>query len=249
MVGCSVGMAPNLQFRVTKPGSHTTSRNEARERLNDAIKAYEQAEGSLSITQAARLYVVSKATLYRRINGRRDQVSYGISKRRLTPEEEESIKSWVLEIQSQGFPPRVAQLREMAEELLKAKGDYKELGKNWVSGFLNCHPTLQAKYSRTLDQDRFLAQNRDIIQDWFNLYQSIKAEYGILDEDTFNMDENGYMMGIAGSSKVVFSKYQKKAFMNPVGNREWASVIKAIGTTGQRLSLFVILKGKKWKDD
>ena len=108
----------------------------------------------------------------------------------------------------------------MAVELLQAKGDHKELGKNWVSGYLSRHPTLQAKYSRTLDQDRFLAQNQDIIQDWFNLYRSIKAEHGILDEDTYNMDENGYIMGIAGSSKVVFSKYQKHAFINQLGNQE-----------------------------
>ena len=92
-------------------------------------------------------------------------------------------------------------------ELLQAKGDYRELGKNWVSAFLNCHSTLQAKYRRTLDQDQFLAQNRDIIQDWFELYKSIKVEFGILDKDTYNMNENEYMMGIAGSSKVVFSKY------------------------------------------
>ncbi len=91
-------MAPNLQFRVTKPESRITSKEEARERLNDAIKAYEQAEGSLSIMQARRLYVVSKATLYRRIYGRSDQLSYEISKRRLTLEEEESMKIWLLEI-------------------------------------------------------------------------------------------------------------------------------------------------------
>ena len=65
-------MAPNRQFRVTKPGSRTTSKDETRERLNHAIQVYEQAEGSLSITQAAKLCAVSKATLYRRINGRRD---------------------------------------------------------------------------------------------------------------------------------------------------------------------------------
>ncbi len=80
--------------------------------------------------QAAKLCAVSKATLYRRINGCCDQVLYGISQRKLTTEEEESIKSWVLEIQSWGFPPRVDQLQEMAEQLLRAKGDYKELGKN-----------------------------------------------------------------------------------------------------------------------
>ncbi len=157
-------MAPNLQFRVTKPVSRITSKDEARKRLNDAFKAYKNAEGSLSITQAVYVYAVSKATLYRRINGRRDQVSYGISKQRLTPEEEESIKNWVLKIQSWGFSPRVAQLREMAVELLQAKSDHKEVGTNSVSGYPNRHPTLQAKYSRTLDPDRFLAQNQDVIQ-------------------------------------------------------------------------------------
>ncbi len=63
------------------------------------------------------------------------------------------------------------------------------------------------------------------------------------------MDENRYLMGIAGSSKVVFSKYQKQAFINQARNREWASFIEPIGTTSQRLPLFVILKGKNWKED
>ena len=35
----------------------------------------------------------------------------------------------------------------------------------------------------------------------------IKAKHGILDGDIYNIDENGYMMGIGRSSKVVFSKY------------------------------------------
>ena len=135
----------------------------------------------------------------------------------------------------------------MAKQLLRAKSDYKELEKNWVSGFFGRHLTLQAKYSRILDQDRFLAQNRDIIQDWFNLYRSIKAEYGIFDEDTYNMDKNGYMMGITESSKVVFSKYQKQAFMNQARNRKWASFIEAISTNDRQLPLFVILNCKKWK--
>lgn len=59
-----------------------------------------------------------------------DQAIYGVTKQILTPEEEESIENWVLEIQLWGFPPRIAQLQEMAKELLQAKGDYKELGIN-----------------------------------------------------------------------------------------------------------------------
>ena len=121
----------------------------------------------------------------------------------------------------------------MVTELLQAKADYWELGKNWVLAFFNHHLILQAKYSRTLDQNRFLAQNRDIIQDWFELYKFIKAKYSIFDENIYNMDENGYMMGIAGSSKVVFSKYQKQEFVNQAGNQEWVSLIEAIGTIAQ----------------
>ncbi len=63
------------------------------------------------------------------------------------------------------------------------------------------------------------------------------------------MDENGYMMGIARNSKMVFSKYQKQAFMNQAKNWKWASLIEAINTSSLRLLLFVILKDKKWKDD
>ena len=135
---------------------------------------------------------------------------YITSKQRLTPEEEESLQSWVLQVQSWGFPPRIAQLREMAEELLRAKQDFKELGKNWSEEFLGRHPVLQSKYSRTLDQERFLAQNRNSIREWFDLDLFIKAQHDILHEDTYNMDENGYMMGIAGNSKEVVSKYQKR---------------------------------------
>ena len=156
-------MAHSQQFRVVKSGLQTTSKEENRERWKDAVKAYEEAERSLSISQAAKLYVVSKTTLYHRLQGRRDQLSYAVSKQRLTPEEEESIQIWVLEIQSWGLPPRIIQLREMTEGLLQAKSDYKELGTNWTLRFLERHPMLQSKYSRTLDQERFLAQNRDSI--------------------------------------------------------------------------------------
>ena len=59
------------------------------------------------------------------------------------------------------------------------------------------------------------------------------------------MDENGYMIGIAGSFKVVFSKYQKQVSIKQGGNRKGASLIEAICILDRRLSLFVIFKDKK----
>ena len=60
-----------------------------------------------------------------------------------------------------------------------------------------------------LDQEQFLTQNQILIQEWFDLYQYIKAQHSILDKDIYNMNENSYMIGIAGSFKLIFSKSQK----------------------------------------
>ena len=91
-------MAHPQQFHITKSGWHTYSKDEVRERLKEYVQVYEEAEGSLSILEAARLYAVSKTTLYHRIKARQDQLSYTVSKQRLTPEEEESVLNWLLEI-------------------------------------------------------------------------------------------------------------------------------------------------------
>ena len=95
----------------------------------------------------------------------------------------------------------------MADSLLQVKQDFKKFDQNWSEKLLSRHSLLKSKYSYPLDQKRFLAQNQDLIKGWFDLYLSIKAQYGILDKDTYNIDENSYMIGIAENSKVVFSKY------------------------------------------
>ena len=111
-------MALFQQLWVTKLRLHTTLKDEARQRLQQAVQAYEEAKGVLSITQAAWLHAVSKTTIYNRINGRRNQVLYITSKQQLMLKEKESLQDLVLHLQFWGFPPRIAQLREMAEDLL-----------------------------------------------------------------------------------------------------------------------------------
>lgn len=60
--------ASNMPFRFPKSGSFTTSRDEVRDGLKETVKA----EKSISISQAAKLFVVSKKTSYNRIYGYRD---------------------------------------------------------------------------------------------------------------------------------------------------------------------------------
>jgi len=58
----------------------------------------------------------------------------------------------------------------MARELLKAKDAKAELGINWTDAFLLQYLDLKSKYIRSLDKNRYSAQDPIIIEDWFNLF-------------------------------------------------------------------------------
>ena len=135
----------------------------------------------------------------------------------------------------------------MANKLLYTRGVTINVGINWFPAFFGCHPGLKSKYSRTLDQERYLAEDPHVIQKWFTLYASVKAQYSILDEDTYNMDEKRFLIGVAESTKVVFSKHEKQAFVKQCGNRDWASLIEAVGNR-RRLPMWCIFKEKKYMD-
>ena len=232
------------------PSSHPTSAYQ--QRLQSAFLAWKQTDKTLSITKAAALYGVSKSTLHARIQGRQPRFSSDQVRQLLTPEEDDALKDCVLQLYAWGWPAKVAQLRQMAIELLRARGNHTALGVNWQQHFLHRHPDLQAKYSRTLDQERLFAENEEIFKHLSELFLSVKQKHGILDEDIYNMDEKGFMMGVAASAKVVIPKHEKQAFSAQSGNREWVSLIEAISATGRSLPLFVIFKGvnklKAWFD-
>jgi len=58
-----------------------------------------------------------------------------------------------------------------------------------------------------------MAQNHNILADWFNLFQSLKKEHEIEIEDIYNMNEKGFMQGVVAKLRVMISKYEKKAHM------------------------------------
>lgn len=80
MISSSFNIASNIQFCITKLKSYLISKKEAKKRLNNTIKAYNLAKKLLLITQTARLYIISKTTLYCSLNSPHDQALYEILK-------------------------------------------------------------------------------------------------------------------------------------------------------------------------
>ena len=127
---------------------------------------------------------------------------------RLTPEEEEAIVKYILQLQAWGWPARVEQVRSMATELLLHKEDSEPIGINWPQKLLSRHPEIRTAYIPPLDKERAFAQDPEILDAWFELFDNLKKKYGVELEDIWNMDEKGFMQGVIAKLKAMIAKYE-----------------------------------------
>jgi hypothetical protein len=106
-------------------------------------------------------------------------------------------------------------------------------------------PELKVKFNRKYDYKRALCEDSEVVEGWFRLVVNIKAKYGIQDEDIYNFDETGFMMGQISTRAVVTGSERRgrpKAVQQ--GNREWTTVIQGINATGWAIPPFIIFQGK-----
>jgi hypothetical protein len=73
----------------------------------------------------------------------------------------------------------------------------------------------------------------------------MKAKYGILDDDTYNFDETGFMMGMISTGAVVTASERRgRPKSVQQGNRKWTTVIQGINAMGWSIPPFIIFQGK-----
>jgi DDE superfamily endonuclease len=133
----------------------------------------------------------------------------------------------------------------MATDLLIEKGGTEHLGVNWHLHFLNRHPDLKSKFVPPLDRNRCQAQDHEIFEHWFKLFLDQKARFEVLDNDIWNIDEKGVMMGVSGKTRVIIPKSSKNPHTTHPGNREWVTSTECISMAGKKLGSWTIFKGKK----
>ncbi|KAK8092163.1 uncharacterized protein PG998_015176 [Apiospora kogelbergensis] len=129
--------------------------------------------------------------------------------------------------------------------LLTASRGGERVGKHWVRRFIDRNRDLKPRMNRRYDYQRALCEDPDVISGWFGLVANIKAKYGIVDEDMYNFDETGFMMGMIGSTLVVTraDRHGKAKSVQP-GNREWSTAIECINSQGWCIPPFLIVRGQ-----
>ena len=205
-----------------------------------ALKALENDE-NLSLRAAAKIYNVHHTTLLRRRAGRPARRDSPTNSKKLTQSEEGAIVQYILELVSRSFLPRLRGVEDMANQLLHVR-DAPPVGKLWAHNFVKRQLELRTRYTRRYDYQRAKCEDPRVIGEWFTLVRNVKAKYGIVEDDIYNFDETGFMMGIIFAGMVVTtSDGLGRAKLAQPGNREWATVIQGVNALGWTIPPFIIL--------
>jgi hypothetical protein len=149
----------------------------------------------------------------------------------------------ILDLDLRGFAPTYAAVRNMADKLLAARGA-GQVGQKWPANFVKRIDSLTACFNRAYDRQRALCEDPALISQWFELVEQTKTKYGICDEDVYNFDEAGFIMGKITTQLVVTGLERRgRPKSIQLGNREWVTLIAAINAAGWLIPLFLIFAG------
>ena len=109
-----------------------------------------QNDPNLTRRAAARTYNVSETSLRRRMNGTRARQDTRPNSTRLTELEENVIVTYIMDLDSRGFAPRIPDVEEIANVIL-AERDASRVGIHWASNFVKRQPQLKTRLSRVYD--------------------------------------------------------------------------------------------------
>jgi len=197
-----------------------------------------------SVLAAANAYNVPKSTLSRRLRGTRPRADCAPTNRKLTDLEESVLVEHILDLDTRGFAPNRAVVRDMANELLSIR-DGDPVGACWVDNFVKRTPELRKRRDRKYDYQRAKCEDPGLIRAWFALVRNTIAKYGISKDDIYNFDETGFQMGVISANSVVItgSETRNKPKSKQQGNREWVTAIESISASGWALPPFLIFSG------
>ena len=187
---------------------------------------------------------MSERTIRRRRAGIPARRDCQPNSKKLTKLEEEVIVDHILDLDLRGFAPTYAAVRDMADKLLAARGA-GQVGQKWPANFVKRTDSLTTRFNRAYDRQRALCEDPVLIKSWFELVEQTKAKYGICDEDVYNFDEAGFMMGkITTQLVVTASERRGRPKAVEPGNRGWVTLIAAINAAGWAVPPFLIFAGK-----
>jgi hypothetical protein len=115
--------------------------------------------GYTSIRAVGTAYGILESTLRARLKGTPNRRTAHEYRKRLLVLQEKFLVDWILEQETQGFPPSHARTREMATQITRMNGDTQPLGKRFVSKLIRDNPRIALLVGRPIKQARINGTN------------------------------------------------------------------------------------------
>lgn len=208
--------------------------------MDQAIAELRAAESPNVAATAAKFNLV-RSTLWRRWKGITTGRTYVIEDSRfLNDQQEQQLLLHIRQLCDRCLPPTPAIVAEIAAQL-----GGRTPGHNWCSRFVERHKDeLDSRYLNNLDLERHQADSVASFEQYFSIIGKKMDEYQILPENTYNMDEKGFLLGRITKSKRVFPKdlkaSEKLLGAGQDGSREWITVVATICADGTALPPLLI---------
>jgi 4-hydroxybenzoate polyprenyltransferase len=139
--------------------------------------------------------------------------------------------------------PSAAQVVEFAGFILRAKGDTRHLGVNWIQTFKRRNPRVKSIIGVKIPKDRINGATPEALNKFYIELKRVVDKHHIKPKNIFNIDEYGTATGSHTNSRVIAAAIKKRTRVKTASNREWVSTIKYYNALGVAITPLIIFKG------
>jgi hypothetical protein len=203
--------------------------------INDALSQINRLKPGEKIcyTRIAKNARCDPVTLARHHKGvQADRDTKNLRQLKVTPQQEKELVQYIITLTDRSSPSTRQMIINFVRGLAKV-----EVSQTWITRFLRRHrDVLTNRYTNPMASVRHAADSYDKYRAYFTVVEQNIEKYNILPQNRYNMDEKGFMAGVLGKQKRVFSKaswtrnYKKQASHD--GSREWITLLACIGADG-----------------
>jgi hypothetical protein len=215
--------------------------------LSDALAEIHSLDPSeqFTYTKIAEKHGVDRSTLARKHRGvQGSRRVANDNQKKLNHQQESDLVKYILQLSERHLPPTRRMIQNFASSVAS-----EPCSDVWVRRFLHRHHD-QLKYAWVtgMDSNRHNAESQYKYELYFTALQQKVTQYNIQPENTYNMDEKGFALGVLGRTKRVFSRrqYDKKEVKQALqdGSREWVSLLATVCADGTALPPGIIFASK-----
>lgn len=131
----------------------------------------------------------------------------------------------------------------MVAKILGLQGDNTSVGSNWLHRFISRPPQIKGMTAKPLDSARVEAATPEKIDGFYTLFEGVKRDFHVRQENIWNMDEHGLGLGICTNQRVICASNKSTTYRKTPEDREWVSIVETISMDCRKIRPLVIFKG------